>query len=953
MHRSTGHLLPPQLGTVPGAGRGRQGPGSRPSSPTRQPTTPASPSRPIPKAPAPEAAIAKAAGAKPCPSPEALLAPPAAVELRPPVRELGVAGTAEVLRRLRRDRGLFTELSLAEIEDLAELCSPFGFKRAEVLFARGEPASWLGIILAGRVSASVPHAGAGGGELRLGDHMPGEFVGASRVALWERSHARAYTLRAAEEGCIAVISYDQLESVRRNRPAFHHALFRVLMAQLADACGSFFRGCPVSDRLRWPISNFTERRVLDFLLQLRDEGRLLAGADYHSLLALACRMRVTEWQARTSVLSRGEPLPGALLVIDGKLTGFRDAGGSPSVWFGPGDCVGLEFVLGGVQPCPMDIFAARPSLAALLLPSDLEDLRREYPVLATQVLQGLYAKLFAELLAPHGEALLLLAEAGERVQFSPGSSPALPSPPLPCVRHLSPEEAQVALKLAESTAPVPRWVNPLHTTTSIDGQAAREEAALRRLITDPQGVTASWAEQEPLKAEWLLGSFLTQRLADSQAAGAEGRANAREAAVQAIMRGSLDMPPGSPSAESRVLAADGRQHPMATSGGFDGFGAGSELRLGLTSGSRRHARSPSRDRDASPARGPASGQKAGRPTSAPPGARRGVSNHWLTKLPGCEEGTTNLLLKQPTHVLSCPKCNTRVPFPKKLLTGQQDSQVMVRQLDKPGEHGFDPKPRKVARIVSSAYRHGNRADFYLDGQRIPLENSKWNMHEQNRRGVNVVTIDADSQLVVSAMCYDTAGGGVAASQQLAADLNALPEARVVLIAVRGSGLEGLQASALKALHRVGASATISGGRPQEGYALIGSKGGQAIAERRGHIVEVEGRLPRAPWQEPQDLSWYFAQQNQFLADLKVGEDRHDAWSSKVTIQESEIQTLKAKVQALEQERDGVRADLKQALRERDEWQVSALRVMSKREFRSSVEALEAAKRREQYSSIGA
>jgi len=321
---------------------------------------------------------------------------------------------------------------------------------------------------------------------------------------------------------------------------------------------------------------------------------------------------------------------------------------------------------------------------------------------------------------------------------------------------------------------------------------------------------------------------------------------------------------------------------------------------------------------------------------------------------GHEEGATDLLHKQPSHVLSCPNCGKRVPVPKKLLIGHQDSsQVMVRQLDKTSEHGFDPKPRKIARIVSSAYRHGNRADFYLDGNRIPLENSKWNMHEQNRRGINVVTIDADAQLVVSAMCYDTAGGGVVAGQQLAADLNALPEGRVVLIAVRGSGLEGLHAATLKALHRVGASATVSGGRPQEGYALIGSKGGQAVVERRGHIVEAEGKLPRAPWQEPQDLSWYFAQQNQFLSDLKVGEDRHDAWNSKVTTQESEIQKLKAKVQALEKERDGIRIDLKEAVRERDEWQVSALRVMSKREFRSSVEALEAAKRREQYSSIGA
>ena len=33
---------------------------------------------------------------------------------------------------------------------------------------------------------------------------------------------------------------------------------------------------------------------------------------------------------------------GALLLFEGKMTGFRDAGGSPSVFFNPGDCIGLE-----------------------------------------------------------------------------------------------------------------------------------------------------------------------------------------------------------------------------------------------------------------------------------------------------------------------------------------------------------------------------------------------------------------------------------------------------------------------------------------------------------------------------------------------------------------------------------------------------------------------------------
>ena len=119
------------------------------------------------------------------------------------------------------------------MEELAELCSPLSFKRGEalpsgfsvpflkqVLFSRGEPCTWLGLLLAGRCFALLPGVlGAQRGELRLGEHEPGEVLGLARAALWERSHVRTplamlcsvalaarYTLRAIEDGCIAVLS---------------------------------------------------------------------------------------------------------------------------------------------------------------------------------------------------------------------------------------------------------------------------------------------------------------------------------------------------------------------------------------------------------------------------------------------------------------------------------------------------------------------------------------------------------------------------------------------------------------------------------------------------------------------------------------------------------------------------------------------------------------------------
>lgn len=863
--------------------------------------------------------------------PEVLaLQPPAATELRPPQRELGLANTGDILRRLRKEESLFTELSLSELEEFADLCSPLSFQRGEVLFSRGEPCTWLGLLLAGRCDAFLPN---GKGELRMGEHVPGEMMGLARVALWERSHARAYTLRAIEDGCIAVLSYDQLEGIRRSRPAFHHNLLRSLLLQLADACGSFFRGCPVSNRPKWSLSQCPESRILDFLLKLREEGRLLANADYNCLLTLACRLRITQWQARSNVLSKGEPLSGALILFDGKMTGFRDAGGSPSMFFNPGDCIGLEYLLGGVQLCPLDVFAARASLAALLRPDDLQDIRRENPAIATQILQALHGKFFMELAAPHSEPLLLMAEATERLRFATASRPSFPSP-LRFVGQLTPDEAKMALQLAQSTAPVPRWVDPEHSHKVLEGQAAREEAAIRRFLSDPHGLTASWAEKEPAKAEWLLGSFLTKKLVDGQLGGAQGRAAAREAAARAV------------SLEAQREST--RQSAMSP--GKDLLNV--EARLGLSSPRRGDFESPrgsptSRQRSQQRSHWKETGleRKGARSNSAPP--MRAATSHWPNKMPGGEQGIMELL-SHPPPFFNCPQCSKKIQVPKSIWpkdgggvlvkTGPSRGPAIGPQL-------ADSSRRRVARVISSTYRHGNRADFFIDGKKVPLESGKWQLHEYQRRGFNVVTLDPDTQHVASATCYDTSGGGQVAVSQLASDLNALPEGRVVLIAVRGSGLESLSGAAMRALRRVGATAAVSGGRSQEGYALIGIKGGDAAAERRGHHVEVEAKLPKPPWQEPQDLSWYFQQQKQFLEDLKVCEDRHEAWNSKVFMQEDEIEKLKQQVKTLEEERDNLRKDVKEVLRERDEWQVAALRVMSKREFRSSVESLEAARRR--------
>ncbi|CAJ1367398.1 unnamed protein product [Effrenium voratum] len=168
------------------------------------------------------------------------------------------------------------------------------------------------------------------------------------------------------------------------------------------------------------------------------------------------------------------------------------------------------------------------------------------------------------------------------------------------------------------------------------------------------------------------------------------------------------------------------------------------------------------------------------------------------------------LMSAPPPSFNCPHCNKKVHLPKSLTPSSLEAGVVKTgpRSRRGEEEGLQPQRRKVAKVVSSTYRHGNRADFYLDGKKVALESGKWQLHEYQRRGFNVVTLDPDSQQIISAMSYDVSGSGNVAAAQLAADLNALPEGRVVLIAVRGSGMEALSGAAGAPRHSAGLVAPL-------------------------------------------------------------------------------------------------------------------------------------------------
>mmetsp|Transcript_129287 Transcript_129287/g.258155 ORF Transcript_129287/g.258155 Transcript_129287/m.258155 type:complete len:474 (+) Transcript_129287:161-1582(+) len=157
-----------------------------------------------------------------------------------------------------------------------------------------------------------------------------------------------------------------------------------------------------------------------------------------------------------------------------------------------------------------------------------------------------------------------------------------------------------------------------------------------------------------------------------------------------------------------------------------------------------------------------------------------------------------------------------------------------------------PKPGKTkVKVVSAGHAHGNVADFYVDDVQVPIM-----LGAAGRRGLNVVIIDPNTGRVLSGRSYDIWGNARDENQRLAADLNALPEGHVVLVALKDSGMENIDSSSLAALRRFGAE--IEGRlKEREAYALVGVKDGEALAERnsRERMLLVEATLPFAMQQK--------------------------------------------------------------------------------------------------------
>eukprot|EP00929_Paragymnodinium_shiwhaense_P097972 TRINITY_DN59536_c0_g1_i1.p1 TRINITY_DN59536_c0_g1~~TRINITY_DN59536_c0_g1_i1.p1 ORF type:complete len:1523 (-),score=373.60 TRINITY_DN59536_c0_g1_i1:19-4587(-) len=811
-----------------------------------------------------------------------------------PRRELTVEQTVETLRFLRRHNGLFAALSLAELEEFAVACCPLAFTRSELLFARGELATWFGVLLSGQVVAVLPDDS--GSDIPLGVHGPAEVIGAVRASLWKQSYARAYTLRGVQGGYIAVMSYDQLEELQHTRPALHCALLSALLADVVDAAACFFRGCPLSCGVTWPFVDFHERRVLDFLLQFREEGTLFTDVGYDALLAVACRLRVTQWQSRSCVISRGSPLTACLLVLEGKLTGFQEAAGEPTAWFEPGSLLGLEGLLGAARPCALDVFAARPTLAGLLFAHDLEDLKREFPKYAVQVVRSLHGRFLMELAEPQSQqSFVLLADAGKRIRYSPGDVPVLPPGSKPWPGDLTREQAVAANGVLENTSlPVP---GPDVVEVPRRGIYTRDDADDHALSAFMGGTGGLGPPVQPpprrvdMQPPHALGQFLARKLAEDASceAGASSALRSRsppgrtredrrsrspgrtreDTAAHRPLKRSASAPAfarqsfgeGAHAAEMRRSqrrhggAASARE--LAKTGGVEASTAAhmdlycpdntqsEELRKFMdrfraSEGVRDSAEGRYAPRGRKPA--PLEERAPWRPTSA--GVWRAKSAPASQRRSAADAGrsaTARSLLhwrERTRDQCACPQCGAALPM-------------------SPDGSGL------LVRVLSMGADHGDAVEFYINGQQVLLPPASRHglLHRTKSpsggvigpgTGLYVLTFDPTVRPweIASTWLYDTSASSVsatAANEQLAADLESLPLGRCVLVGVKGAGLEGLSRAAAAALASVGASPELLGAhRLGQGYVLLGCKGGGAFAERIGWKVDVEAEVPFEP-----------------------------------------------------------------------------------------------------------
>ncbi|CAE7727315.1 FAM3A [Symbiodinium sp. CCMP2456] len=207
---------------------------------------------------------------------------------------------------------------------------------------------------------------------------------------------------------------------------------------------------------------------------------------------------------------------------------------------------------------------------------------------------------------------------------------------------------------------------------------------------------------------------------------------------------------------------------------------------------------------------------------------------------------TGEIQAETAPVAPTPSETPEAKIPVAPVPASQASSATASRAAKASSKG-PPIGTTAVKVVSAGGDAGDIADFFLEDQQVPIGGMS------NRRGLNVVVIDSSAGHLLSAKTYDIWGNPLEENRRLAKDLRAVEEDNIVLVALKDSGGENLDGEALHALQGLGA--TLEGRLAfRQGYALIGVKDGEALAERKGPMVMAEAGAPGSvrSWQGATD-----------------------------------------------------------------------------------------------------
>lgn len=150
---------------------------------------------------------------------------------------LGTLGIAERVVAVQKV-SMFSQLSVADLERIAELARECRYESGEVVFRLGDPDHFLIMVVTGGVTLS------GGQGQKLDSRGPGDYVG--ELALL-RHLPRSMTATAGPDGMHGLtMNCQTLESIIEERPSIATALARSLADKLAslEAGGNAGSGAP-------------------------------------------------------------------------------------------------------------------------------------------------------------------------------------------------------------------------------------------------------------------------------------------------------------------------------------------------------------------------------------------------------------------------------------------------------------------------------------------------------------------------------------------------------------------------------------------------------------------------------------------------------------------------------------------------------------------------------------